>query len=119
MRGASHARPALKPRRTGTNAVVWIEPGRALIVRDIGTDAPALLELPLPEAYAATPAALADVAIHVGDVDRLLVLGDADLRIALEREVVALGHRPEAIREEPIDGPLDADALVALLRRLR
>ena len=67
---------------------------------------------------AADPAALAEVAHFVGHVDRVLVLGSDDLRTALEREIVAIGHAPETIREAPVEGPVDREALLARLRRL-
>lgn len=117
MHGTTRTRPAHHP-VAGTNAVVWIEPGRAIVVRGTATGEPASFELALPSGYAATPPALAEVAHRIGDVDRVLVLGNEDLRTALEREIVAIGHHPEAIREETISGAVDADALVARLRRL-
>ncbi len=118
MRGTTRPRPTTHPAGTGINAVVWIEPGRAIVVRGSDTGEPASLELPVPPTPAATPAALADIAHRIGAVDRVLVLGTDDLRIALEREIVAIGHRPESIREEPVTSRLDESALVARLRRL-
>jgi len=67
---------------------------------------------------AATPTALAEVAHRIGAVDRVLVMGPEDLRTALEREIVAIGHAPETIREAAGEGPADRDALLAKLRRL-
>ena len=90
---------ATRPAGTGINAVVWIEPGRALVVRGGEGGEPATLELRHPRRAGATPPALAEIAHRIGDVDRVLVLGDDELRTALEREIVAIGHRPETIRE--------------------
>lgn len=118
MHGTTRSRPAVHPAGSGINAVVWIEPGRAIVVRGSGAGEPASLELPVPPTTAATPAALAEIAHQIGDVDRVLVLGADDLRTALEREIVAIGHRPEAIRDEPVTARLDEAALVARLRRL-
>ena len=118
MHGTLHTHPAVHPVGSGVNAVIWIEPGRAIVLRGSGTGEPASLELPLPPSPAATPAVLAEIAHLVGDVDRVLVLGADDLRTALEREIVAVGHRPEAIHEEPGHAPLDEVALVARLRQL-
>ena len=73
-----------------------------------------------PGRAAATPPALAEVAHRIGDVDRVLVLGTDELRTALEREIVAIGHRPETIREAAAcEGPVEPRAaLLARLRRL-
>ncbi len=117
MHGTTRTRP-IHPAGTGVNAVVWIEPGRAIVVRGTGTGEPAALELRIPHVPTETPPALAEVAHRIGDVNRVLVLGTEELRTALEREIVAIGHHPEAIREEPVTGRLDEAALVERLRRL-
>ena len=77
------------------------------------------LELAIPFLAGETPPALAEVAHAIGDVDRVLVLGLDELRTALEREIVAIGHRPETIRDAEVDGPMDVPALRERLARLR
>jgi len=119
MQGSTRHRPADGPARTGVNAVVWIERGRALVVRGAGDAQPESLELPVPELPAITPPALAEIAHAIGVVDRVLVIGPDDLRTALEREIVAIGHRPETIREADLDGPPDEAALIARLAALQ
>ena len=114
MHGATRTRPVVRRASTGVNAVVWIEPGRALVVRG-GQDGHATVELPIPYVPTATPAALADIAHRIGEVDRVLVLGTDDLRTALEREIVAIGHRPETIRDAVVEGPVDEAMLLARL----
>ena len=118
MHGTTRLRPVSHGAGTGINAVVWIEPGRALLVRGGDSGEHSTLELPIPYASAATPPALAEIAHRIGDVDRVLVLGNEELRTALEREIVAIGHRPETIREAILEGPVDEAALLARLRRL-
>ena len=118
MHGTTRTRPAVHLAGTGVNAVVWIEPGRAIVVRGTAAGEPATLELPIPHVPTETAPALAEVAHSIGDVDRVLVLGTDDLRTTLERELVAIGHHPETIREESIAGPFDEAGLVARLRRL-
>lgn len=118
MHGTTRPRPTIHPVGTGVNAVVWIEPGRAMIVRGSAAEEPAALELPIPHPPTETTPALAEVAHRIGVVDRVLVLGADDLRTALEREIVAVGHHPESIREEPAAGRPDTADLVARLRRL-
>jgi hypothetical protein len=119
MHGASRTHPAARPTPTGAAAVVWIERGRALVVRGGDGADHATFEVRLPELAAATPPALADVAHSIGMVDRVLVIGPDDLRTALEREIVAIGHRPDTIREARPTGPVDEAYLVERLRHLR
>lgn len=118
MHGTTRARTAPKPTRTGMNAVVWIGRQRALVLRDGEAGAIDEAEVALPEAPATMPLALAEVAHRIGAVDRVLVLGPDELRTALEREIVAIGHAPETIREAALEGPADREVLIARLRRL-
>jgi hypothetical protein len=105
-------------KRTGRNAVVWIGQGRAYVLRDLEAGGIDEAIVPLPEVPAATPVALAEIAHRIGAVDRVLVMGSAELRTALEREIVAIGHAPETIREAALDGPVNRDVLLDKLRRL-
>jgi hypothetical protein len=116
MHGTTRSRPTVQPAGSGIHAVVWIEPGRALVLRDGEGQAP--IEMPVPDVPTATPPALAEIAHLIGDVDRVLVMGNDALRTALEREIVAIGHRPETIRESVTEGPVDEAFLRARLRRL-
>lgn len=119
MHGTARRRTPERPTEVGVNAVVWIEPGRAMVVRGGDGADLASTEVRIPAAPALTPPALAEVAHSIGAVDRVLVLGEGDLRIALEREIVAIGHRPETIREAEIDGPVDEAVLAERLAHLR
>ncbi len=119
MHGTIHTRPVQDSAPAEHhNAVVWIEPGRALIVRDLDGGGTDTLEIGIPLQPAVVPPALAAVAHHVGRAHRVLVIGPADLRTALEREIVAIGHRPDVIREAVVDGPVDREILLGKLRRL-
>ncbi|MHB8960834.1 MAG: hypothetical protein ACYDAN_14575 [Candidatus Limnocylindrales bacterium] len=118
MQGSTRTRRTMKGAGPiGANAVVWIEEGRALVLRD-DAGAIAETEVPLPDLATATLLALAEVAHQVGAVDRVLVMGPEELRTALEREIVAIGHAPETIREAPLEGPVDRGVLLTELRRL-
>lgn len=118
MHGTTRPRTTVHPAATGAHAVVWVEPGRAVIVRGVAGEEPATIETAIPDRPAAMPSALADVAHRIGEVDRVLVLGADDLRTALEREIVAIGHRPETIRDAVVEGPVDTAVLLEKLRRL-
>lgn len=113
-----HPGPAT-PAETGRRAVVYLEPGRALVVHGASDGVREEHEVALPDGVPSlTLEALAHIAHLVGDVDTVLVLGREDLRLALEREIVALGHRPATIRETAADGPVTAESLAERWRRL-
>ncbi len=118
MHGTTRTRPPREHTGSGVNAVVWIDRGHAIIVRGGATGEPVSLDLPMPRASGDTPPVLAQIAHRIGDVDRVVVLGADDLRTALEREIVAIGHRPESIRDESAPAAVDTASLVARLRRL-
>lgn len=118
MHGTTRTRPTASDTRSGVSAVVWIEPGRALLVRGTPSGEASSTETEIPSQPTETIPALAAVAHQIGEVDRVLVLGASDLRTALEREIVAIGHRPETIVEAVVEGPVDADVLLAKLARL-
>jgi hypothetical protein len=118
MHGTTRAHRVEKPAGTGANAVVWIGRDRAVVVRDGADGAFDEAEVAFPAAPAATPLALAEIAHRIGEVDRVLVMGSDELRTALEREIVAIGHAPETIREAEVEGPVDREVLLAKLRRL-
>lgn len=119
MHGSTRTRMhQASPVKTGRNAVVWMGQGRALVFRS--SEAGGLDEavVPLPDAPTATPSALAEIAHRIGTVDRVLVMGSDELRTALEREIVAIGHAPETIREAPVEGPASREDLLERLHRL-
>ncbi len=118
MHGTTRTHATPQTVETGLNAVVWIEAGRALVVRGGHDDAPAPIEVTIPAAPTDATTALAEVAHRIGEVDHVLVLGPTDLRTALEREIVAIGHRPETICEAVVERPVDDATLIAQLRRL-
>jgi hypothetical protein len=118
MHGTPRVRPVTRPATSGMNAVVWIGRDRALVVRDHLDGAPTTTEVAIPAVPAITPPVLAGLAHTIGDADRILVLGADDLRTALEREIVAIGHHPETIRESELEGPVGPEVLLERLRRL-
>jgi hypothetical protein len=119
MQGSTRHRSADGPAQTGINAAVWIGRGRALVIRGSDDGHLESMELAVPDLPAITPPALAEIAHSIGVVDRVLVIGRDDLRTALEREIVAIGHRPETIREADLDGPPDEAILISRLAALR
>lgn len=115
MQGTTRHRPRPSPARPEQHAVVWIEAGRAIVARRTAGVADPVVETlaPVPG-----PLGIADVAHRVGTADSVLVLGPDDARLALEREIVAIGHHPERIREERVPAPMDPAGVTARLARL-
>jgi len=115
MQGMTRHRPAPSPAGPQRHAVVFIEPGRAIVARRTAGAADGVVET---LDVVPGPLGIAAVAHHVGTADHVLVLGPDDLRTTLEREIVAVGHHPERIREEPLTGHIDEAAVLARLDRL-
>lgn len=119
MQGSTRTRPAPPaPAQVHAHAVVWIGARRAVVLRGTAGEHPAPREIPLPAVPARRPPALARVARAIGAVDRVLVLGPDDERTALERELVAIGHRPETIAEAVFEAVPRPEDLRARLRGL-
>ena len=116
MHGTTRHRPALTAAADrGRHVVVWIGRGQAIIARRTAGEADGVVETVAVEPG---PVGLAHVAHRIGPADHVLVLGPSDERTRLEREIVAIGHRPERIREEATTGPMTPDEVLARLDRL-
>ena len=61
---------------------------------------------------------LARVVDEIGDRDRVLILGPDAMRVELEREYVAIFHRPDRILDVEASGPTEQDELVRRLEAL-
>ena len=54
----------------------------------------------------------------VGDSERVMVLGPASLRLAVQRAYVAISHRPDHLVEVERSGPVDPVELAERVRAL-
>jgi hypothetical protein len=61
---------------------------------------------------------LAQVVRVIGDRQRVVILGPSSVRLALEREYVAVFKRPDRLVDVEPAGPIDPDALIDRLRTL-
>jgi len=61
---------------------------------------------------------LAAVVRSIGDRERVMILGPDQARLELEREYVAIYRRPYRLVDVEPAGRMDAEAIVARLRRL-
>ena len=61
---------------------------------------------------------LAQVVRVIGDRKRVVILGPSSVRLALEREYVAVFKRPDRLVDVELAGPIDTGALIDRLRNL-
>jgi hypothetical protein len=64
------------------------------------------------------PTYLAIVIRAIGDRERIAILGPSSMRLALEREFVAIEHRPERLIDVEPAGPLELRDLIDRVREL-
>ncbi|MFI5253944.1 MAG: hypothetical protein ACHQ15_00580 [Candidatus Limnocylindrales bacterium] len=105
--------------RIASAAAVWIDLRHALVGRTtpggeievIEISRPVRLEEPLTRWIAL-------VADAVGDRERVLILGAGPMRLALEREYVAIFHRPDRIIDVEPASSIDRAGLIVRVREL-
>jgi hypothetical protein len=97
-------------------AVVWID-GRSasLAVTD---EAGEIATCDIDRGLEPELSYLAIVVRAIGDRERVVILGPSAMRLALEREYVAIHHRPDRLVDVEPAGALDGDELVRRLREL-
>jgi hypothetical protein len=109
-RGREPRRAPPEGTRVQLSAVVWISPRSALVARldEQGHVTTSRIERGRePElSY------LAIVAHAIGDQERVVILGPNATRLALEREYVAVYHRPERLIDVERSGRIEEAALV-------
>ena len=99
-----------------TNAAAWIS-GRQAIVATMATDGE-IFTCEINRGQSPEPSYLALVVHALGDRERVVILGPSSSRLALEREYVAIYHRPDRLIDIGPVGVADSEALVARLRSL-
>lgn len=103
----------------GSSAVVWIDAQRAIVATSTGGAEAVVSEISAPGDDGEDSTYLARVVDAIGDRERVVIMGPDDSRLALEREYVAIDHRPERLIDVEPAGPLDRDDVVARLNQLR
>jgi hypothetical protein len=114
MAGTQVLGPAVRE-APASSAVVWIN-GRQAVVAAMSHDGIATCEISrgsLPQS-----SYLAQVVRVVGDRQRVVILGPSSVRLALEREYVAMFRRPDRLVDVEPAGPVSRDDLVDRLRSL-
>jgi hypothetical protein len=109
----------LSPSATGTtapSAVVWIN-GRQAVVASTGGDG-RISTCEISRGWWSEAAYLAQVVRVIGDRQRVVILGPSTVRLALEREYVAIFRRPDRLVDVEPAGPVTREELVGRLRTL-
>jgi hypothetical protein len=96
------------------SAAVWIN-GRKALLATMSSDG-RISRCEINRALEAEPAYMALVVRAIGDRERVVILGPSSARLALEREYVAIFHRPDRLVDVEPAGPIDPEELVDRLR---
>lgn len=109
---------ALEPasRTAAPSAVVWIN-GRRAIVATMSDDG-RIATAEIDRAREPELAYLALVVRAIGDRERVVILGPSSVRLALEREYVAIFRRPDRLVDVEPAGAMEPAELVDRLRSL-
>ena len=102
--------------RVAPSAVVWIN-GREACVATLSFEG-SLTTCEIDRGWLTEAAYLAQVVRVIGDRERVLILGPSSTRLALERDYVALFHRPERLIDVEPSARLSRDEVVELVRSL-
>ncbi len=105
------------PASVSPTAVVWIS-GRHAVVAVADDDAGGITSTTVERRIESEADFVARIVGAVGDSERVMVLGPASLRLAVQRAYVAISHRPDHLVEVDRSGPVDPVELAARLRAL-
>jgi hypothetical protein len=101
---------------TAPSAAVWIN-GRQANVATIGVDGH-VRTCEISRGWLSEQSYLAQVIRAIGDRERVAILGPTSERLALERDYVAIYHRPDRLIDVEPAGPTSSDELIERLRTL-
>lgn len=98
------------------SSVVWIDPNGAIVASMDRHGSIHIVEI--DREMDSESAYVARIAHHIGDRQRVVILGPDQARLTLEREYVALFHRPDRLVDVERAGPCGREQLVDRLRTL-
>ena len=98
-------------------AVVWIS-GRHAVVAVATGDAAGITASTVEREIESEADFVARILAAVGDSERVMVLGPASLRLAVQRAYVAISHRPDRLVELERTGRVDPIELAERARAL-
>jgi hypothetical protein len=115
MAGTQALDPAARETAT-PSAVVWIN-GRQAFVAEMSHDG-RVSTCEISRGCLSEPSYVAQVVRVIGDRQRVVILGPSSVRLALEREYVAMFRRPDRLVDVEPAGPVSPEALVDRLHAL-
>ena len=92
------ARPAAATINLGPDAVVWVDERHAILAR---ADSGGIATTEIRRVGQAETRYLARVVHEIGDRKHVMIVGPQPIRLALEREYVAISHRPDRLIAVP------------------
>jgi hypothetical protein len=98
------------------SAVVWIN-GRQAIVAAVSHEG-RISTCDVSRGWLSQQSYLAQVVRVIGDRERVVILGPSSVRLALEREYVAMFRRPDRLVDVEPAGPISPEELVDRLHAL-
>ena len=98
------------------SAVVWIN-GRQAVVAGMNREG-RISTSEVTRGWMREPQYLAEVVRLIGDRQRVMILGPSSVRLALERDYVAMYRRPDRLVDVEPAGPLSPEELVDRVRAL-
>lgn len=111
------ATQTLNPTASGAatpSAVVWID-GREAIVAAMSRDG-IISTCEFSRGWLPETSYLAQVVRVIGDRKRVVILGPSAVRLALEREYVAIFRGPDRLVDVEPEGPVSSEELIDRLR---
>ncbi|MFM2105580.1 MAG: hypothetical protein RL338_612 [Chloroflexota bacterium] len=103
-------------RRAGSAGVAWTARRHAVSARRGGRRPSSVTVVAGPDP--ARVPFLARVVDEIGDRERVMILGSDEMRVELEREYVAVSHRPDRLLDVERAGPPAERELLERLERL-
>ena len=100
----------------GPSAIVWID-GRHAIVASTASDGGIATEC-VDRGTASETEYLAHIVHEIGDRPTVSIVGPSSVRLALEREFVAINHRPERLVGIPLAARNTEAQILTRMRRL-
>jgi hypothetical protein len=98
----------------GPSAVVWIDTRHAIVARTVDADRVFMAEI--ERGTDGETQYLAHVVREIGDRERVMIVGQNGVRLALEREYVSISHRPDRLVGAPLGAWSNRTEIVNRLR---